>query len=172
MKLLITGGSGFIGLNAVERFSRTAKSILNLDRNRPEPPNHRPFWQKTDLLDRSALMEKVQSFQPTHVLHLAARADCVETTTVEEGYRDNTDGTSNLLEVVASCPSIQRAVITSSQYVCGPGYSPKSDEDYSPATVYGASKVITARVNPRRQPAFLLDFNSTHERLGAVARPV
>jgi nucleoside-diphosphate-sugar epimerase len=146
MRLLITGGSGFIGLNAVERFRPTAKALLNLDRNCPEPLDHRPFWQKTDLLDRPSLKEKVYTFQPTHVLHLAARADCVETTTVEEGYRDNTDGTSNFLGVVASCPSIQRAVITSSQYVCGPGYSPKSDEDYSPTTVYGASKVITERL--------------------------
>ena len=146
MRLLITGGSGFIGLNAVERFCHTAKALLNLDRSCPEPPDHRPFWQKTDLLDRSALKEKVHSFQPTHVLHLAARADCVETTTVEEGYRDNTDGASNFLGVVASCPSVQRAVITSSQYVCGPGYVPKSDEDYAPATVYGASKVITERL--------------------------
>ena len=146
MRLLVTGGSGFIGLNAVERFSLTTEALLNLDRNCPEPPDHRPFWQKTDLLDRSALKEKVHSFQPTHVLHLAARADCVETTTVEEGYRDNTEGTSNFLSIVASCPSVQRAVITSSQYVCGPGYSPKSEEDYSPATVYGASKVITERL--------------------------
>jgi len=146
MRLLITGGSGFIGLNAVERFCRTAAALLNLDRACPEPPDHRAFWQKADLLDRPTLKENIRSFQPTHVLHLAARADCVETTTVEQGYRDNTDGASNFLEVVASCPSVQRAIITSSQYVCGPGYFPKSDEDYAPATVYGASKVITERL--------------------------
>jgi len=146
MRLLITGGSGFIGLNAVERFHNAAEALLNLDRNRPEPPDHRAFWQKTDLLDHFVLKKKVHAFQPTHVLHLAARADCVESTTVENGYRDNTDGTSNLLEVVASCSSVQRALITSSQYVCGPGYSPRSDEDYSPVTVYGASKVITERL--------------------------
>jgi len=52
MRLLITGGSGFIGVNAVEHFSVEAESILNLDRN---TPNHqvivffgkgRIFWMR------------------------------------------------------------------------------------------------------------------------------
>lgn len=146
MRLLITGGSGFIGLNAVDHFCRGTKALLNLDRNCPEPPDHRSFWQKADLMDLTSLKEAVHAFRPTHVLHLAARADCDEGTTVEEGYRDNTAGTEIFLQAIKTCPSIQKAVITSSQYVCGPGYQPKSDEDYAPATVYGASKVITEKL--------------------------
>jgi len=146
MRLLITGGSGFIGINAVQRFLERQASLLNLDRHPPEPTSHLPFWQKADLLDGATLAEKIQAFQPTHILHLAARTDCVEDTTVEDGYKENTEGTSNLLKAIAGCPSIQRAIITSSQYVCGPGYQPRSDEDYLPATVYGASKVITEKL--------------------------
>lgn len=146
MRLLITGGSGFIGLNAVDYFLPRAEALLNLDRNPPEPAHHRNFWQRADLLDATGLRERVDAFQPTHVLHLAARSDCVENTTVDQGYRDNTLGTANFLQAIGTCSSIQRAVITSSQYVCGPGYQPKTDEDYSPATVYGASKVITERL--------------------------
>jgi len=154
MKILITGGSGFIGLNTVERFFSKAEALLNLDRNPPEPEHHRRFWQKSDLLDKELLARQVAAFRPTHVLHLAARTDCVETTTVELGYRENTDGVSNILAAIRSCPSIQRAIITSSQYVCGPGYQPKSDEDYSPATVYGASKVLTERLTRAAQLPF------------------
>jgi nucleoside-diphosphate-sugar epimerase len=145
MRLLVTGGSGFIGLNAVERFRSATEALLNLDRNPPEPSSHQTHWQKADLLDLGGLREKINAFRPTHVLHLAARADCDETTTVAEGYRDNTEGTTSFLEAIKGCRSIQRAVITSSQYVCGPGYVPKSEGDYAPATVYGASKVITER---------------------------
>jgi len=146
VRLIITGGSGFIGLNAVDRFHHKAEAILNLDRNCPEPRNHQDLWQKADLLDPLTLKQKVHAFRPTHVLHLAARSDCDEATTVDQGYRDNTLGTDNLLQAIKTCSSIQRAVITSSQYVCGPGYQPKSDEDYAPATVYGASKVITEKL--------------------------
>ncbi len=146
MRLLLTGGSGFIGLNTVERFFSKAEALLNLDRNPPEPQHHRQFWQKSDLLDSATLKECVHAFRPTHVLHLAARTDCVETITVEEGYKDNTQGSSNFLQAIATCPSVRRSIITSSQYVCGPGYQPKFDEDYCPATVYGASKVITEKL--------------------------
>jgi len=97
-------------------------------------------------LDAPNLTEKVFAFRPTHVLHLAARSDCDESTTVADGYRDNTDGTANFLRSLVACPSVQRAIITSSQYVCGPGYQPKSEDDYSPATIYGASKVITEKL--------------------------
>jgi nucleoside-diphosphate-sugar epimerase len=146
MRLLLTGGSGFIGCNAVQFFLPKVDALLNLDRNEPAPSSHKSFWQRTDLLDKELLARQVAAFRPTHVLHLAARTDCVETTTVELGYRENTDGVSNILAAIRSCPSIQRAIITSSQYVCGPGYQPKSDEDYLPATVYGASKVITEKL--------------------------
>ena len=146
MRLLLTGGSGFIGLNTVERFFSKAEALLNLDRNPPEPEHHRRFWQKSDLLDSATLKECVHAFRPTHVLHLAARTDCVETITVEEGYKDNTQGSSNFLQAIATCPSVRRSIITSSQYVCGPGYQPKFDQDYCPATVYGASKVITEKL--------------------------
>ena len=135
MRLLITGGSGFIGINAVDRFRERQASLLNLDRHPPEPASHLPFWQKADLLDGATLADKIHAFQPTHILHLAARTDCVEDTTVEDGYKVNTEGTSNLLKAIVGCPSIQRAIITSSQYVCGPGYQPRTDEDYFPATV-------------------------------------
>jgi nucleoside-diphosphate-sugar epimerase len=40
-------------------------------------------------------------------------------------------------------------LITSSQYVCRPGYQPLNDEDYCPHTVYGWSKVETERATRR-----------------------
>ncbi|HYR58884.1 MAG TPA: NAD-dependent epimerase/dehydratase family protein, partial [Chthoniobacteraceae bacterium] len=67
-------------------------------------------------------------------------------TTVEQGYRVNTDGTRNVLAAIKATPSIRRAIITSSQFVCGPGYAPKHDEDFHPVTVYGQSKVIAEQL--------------------------
>jgi nucleoside-diphosphate-sugar epimerase len=146
MKLLLTGGSGFIGTNVVDWFQGSEYQILNLDVNPPRNPKHLESWSPCNILEAADLTQKVHSFRPSHVLHLAGRTDCDETTTVESGYRDNTIGTANFLSAIRDCPSIQRAIITSSQYVCGPGYQPKSDEDYLPATVYGASKVITEKL--------------------------
>jgi nucleoside-diphosphate-sugar epimerase len=84
-------------------------------------------------------------FGPQWLFHLAARADCDETTTVELGYPANTTGSINVLAAAADCPALERVLVTSSQYVCRHGYQPSGDEDYSPHTVYGSSKVETER---------------------------
>jgi nucleoside-diphosphate-sugar epimerase len=49
----------------------------------------------------------------------------------------------------SSCPDLERVLVTSSQYVCRPGYRPSNDEDYCPHTVYGQSKVETERITRR-----------------------
>ncbi len=90
-----------------------------------------------------ALATAFREFEPELVLHLAARADCDENTTVEAGYPVNTEGTRNVLDAIRVTPSVARSIITSTQFVCGPGPLPKSDTDYFPATVYGQSKVVT-----------------------------
>src|SRR5947209_14183247 len=146
MRILITGGSGFIGTNAIEAFSKHANAILNYSIHTPLNPAHMPYWHAGDILDPVATTAAFRELQPDRVLHLAARAECDEKTTVEEGYRANTEGTRNVLEAIRTTPSVQRAIITSSQFVCAPGRLPKNDADYFPETVYGESKVITEKL--------------------------
>jgi len=146
VRILVTGGSGFIGTNLVEDLRRSGTKVLNLDLRPPLCSAHLPFWQKGDILDRASLVGIFSRFEPTAVVHLAARTDCVENTTVEEGYRSNTEGTANVIEAIKSTPSVSRLVITSTQYVCRPGHVPQHDEDYAPHTVYGQSKVHAERL--------------------------
>src|SRR5437868_14247926 len=121
MKLLITGGSGFIGTNAIEVFSNAGATILNYSLHPPLNPEHQQYWVKGDILNAAAVKAAFEKFQPDRVLHLAARAECDENTTVEDGYRVNTDGTQNVLDAIRGTRSVQRVIITSSQFVCGPG---------------------------------------------------
>jgi GlcNAc-P-P-Und epimerase len=146
MKLFITGASGFIGTNLVEELIHRKMGFLNFDLQKPLNPQHQLYWKKGSILDQKSLVSAVQEFQPDAVIHLAARAECDETTTVEMGYRANTEGVAHLLEAVRACPSVQRLVVVSSQFVCGPGYQPKHDEDFHPVTIYGQSKVITEQL--------------------------
>jgi nucleoside-diphosphate-sugar epimerase len=146
MKILITGGSGFIGTNLVTHALSRGDEVLNIDASTPLNPEHNPVWRKLNIMDPEELTRAMQEFRPDWVIHLAARTDCDELTTVERGYRVNTDGVSNLLAAIKVTPGIDRVVITSSQYVCGPGYLPQHDEDYAPHTVYGQSKVVTEQL--------------------------
>lgn len=146
MRVLITGGSGFIGTNAMEVWLPLGHTILNYSHQPPLNPEHAPFWQEGDILDSAMTTETFQRFAPEAILHLAARAECDEKTTVETGYRVNTDGTRHVLEAIRATPSAKRAVITSTQFVCAPGRLPQNDRDYFPETVYGASKIITEKL--------------------------
>lgn len=146
MRIFLTGGSGFIGTNLMRRLLKDGHAVRDYSGHEPRDTGLREFTTVGDILDGKALMEALVSFRPEVVMHLAARTDCVETVTVEEGYRANTEGTANFLEAVKAATTVRRAVIFSSQYVCGPGYQPKHDEDYAPVTVYGQSKVITEKL--------------------------
>jgi nucleoside-diphosphate-sugar epimerase len=146
MKVLITGGSGFIGTNLFDAFTDTGSTLLNYSLHPPLNPEQIQYWRAGDILDEPATTAVFREFQPDRVIHLAARADCDENTTVEAGYRINTEGTRNVLAAIRVTPSVQHTIITSSQFVCAPGRLPQSDTDYFPETVYGQSKVITEKL--------------------------
>jgi nucleoside-diphosphate-sugar epimerase len=139
MRILVTGGSGFIGTNFMAHEAAQGATLLNIDWNPPLDAGQRGWWREVDIMDRAAVQAAFDAFKPTHVVHFAARTDTDEPTDVD-AYRQNHEGTRILLDVVKHCASVERIIVTSTQFVCEAGYQPKHDMDFKPFTVYGESK--------------------------------
>ena len=135
---MVTGGSGFIGTHFIERLCGGDVEILNVDGKAPNIDAHRAFWQCCDIKHHEDLLEIFSRFAPTHVLHLAAKANLNGRTIAD--FPDNTAGTQSVVDCVRATPSVKRYMHTSTQYVVRPGVFPESDEYLLPYTPYGESK--------------------------------
>ena len=143
-RIIITGGSGFIGTNLVEYYRKNNWTIKNVDINPPVVQEHYEYWQKVDINDKTLLNEAVSKFEPDFIIHLAARTDLAGRTIND--YGTNIQGVSNLIDSIEKCSSIKRVIVASSMLVCKSGYRPVDDSDYQPDTTYGESKVQTERL--------------------------
>ena len=138
---LVTGGSGFIGTNVIDACVEAGITVANLDLRAPKKNAHNMFWLQGDVLDKEALRRAIVDFRPRVVVHLAARTDLDETQSLR-GYAVNYDGTGNVIEAVKENSGVERIVFVSSMLVTRPGHVPRADDEYSPHTLYGESKVL------------------------------
>jgi nucleoside-diphosphate-sugar epimerase len=144
-RILVTGGSGFIGTNLVEYLSSKEHDVLNFDIVEPRNKSHQNKWFKGDVLNSKDLENCINSFNPEYVVHLAARTDLDERKELK-GYAANIEGVQNIVYVINSSPNIRRTIYASSRMVCRIDYIPKSFDDFCPPNLYGESKVIGEKI--------------------------
>ncbi|MDO8505518.1 MAG: NAD-dependent epimerase/dehydratase family protein [bacterium] len=123
MKILITGGSGFIGSHVVERLLARGIRVRIYDLIYPEFIKQLPEDQK-DLVDhyQGSLLEedriRLASSGMDAIFHLAAVADVNEIAKDPKyAQRINNEGTFNILETARMNPSISRVIFASTIWV-------------------------------------------------------
>lgn len=139
MRVLVTGGSGFIGTNLITTLLHDGAKVLNLDIVEPRIPSHRGCWENVNILDHARFSSRWAEFNPTHVYHLAATTDL--NGKEQNYYATNIEGVRNVANLLISDPNVTRCVFASSRLVCDISYYPENDTDYYPTTTYGESKV-------------------------------
>lgn len=140
-KILVTGGSGFIGTNLVEYFSLKGHNVLNYDIKKPKNEIYLKNWIQGDILDEINLKQCFENFNPEYVVHLAARTDLNENRSLK-GYAANIEGVENVVNLINSSVSVKRVIYASSRMVCKIDYIPKDFNDFCPPNLYGESKMI------------------------------
>ena len=145
MKIVVTGGSGFIGTNYIDYILKEEKAeILNIDKVPPKKKSHRRFWKECDILNDKEMKNIITSFNPDYLIHLAANVR-TDLTDIND-FNENIQGVENIVEACRHTENLKRVVFASSRLVCQVGYYPKNDTDFKPNTAYGESKVIGEKI--------------------------
>lgn len=144
MKVLVTGGSGFIGSHVVDKLRDRGIEVRVFDMVMPTFRKDIEFYQGS-LLDLEALRMALNSIDA--VYHLAAIAD-VKQVYEEPYYAEsiNVRGTINLLEAVRRSTGTKRVIYGSTTWVYSEATEQYVDEHTPirpPAHFYTATKVAS-----------------------------
>lgn len=144
MRVLVTGGSGFIGANLTKKLVGEGHKVTNYDVH--EPPGKLPGanWVRGDILDAAALWGAYEKSDPEVVFHLAARTDLRGKSLSD--YAANMQGTQNVIDAGRKLAKPIHTFYTSSRLVFAVDHQPSHQFDYKVSTVYGESKVESERL--------------------------
>jgi UDP-glucuronate 4-epimerase len=128
MRILVTGGAGFIGSHLVDVLTARGDNVVVIDdfNDFYDPEIKRSNLQKTsakilsvDICDQDRVNTIVEAERPDVIVHLAARAGVRPSVLCPELYlKTNIFGTFNLLEAAKRC-GVSKFVFASSSSVYG-----------------------------------------------------
>ncbi|HEV7580798.1 MAG TPA: NAD-dependent epimerase/dehydratase family protein [Mycobacterium sp.] len=170
-RVLVTGGSGFVGANLVTTLLDLGYSVRSFDRA-PSPLAPHPQLQvlQGDITDKAVCVQAVEGIDT--VFHTAAIIDLMGGASVSDEYRQrsfaiNVGGTQNLVDA-GQAAGVQRFVYTASNSVVMGGQNIAGGDETLPYTtrfndLYTETKVVAER--------FVLSQNGVGGMLTCAIRP-
>jgi len=151
MKILLTGGAGYIGATTVRSLLADGHQVVVYDNlckgHREALPPDVPLII-ADVADRPALDSALRQHQPEAVLHFAAFIEAGESMKEPERFfRNNSAGTLTLLEAMLA-NGVGKLIFSSTAALYGePSQIPIQETDaLNPTNAYGESKLLVERM--------------------------
>ena len=150
MKVLVTGGAGYIGSHTVRRLKQEGFEPVvldNLSKGHRQSVNGMQF-EECDLLDEAGLEKVFKSHKIEAVMHFAALSIVPESMKEPERYyRNNVSGSLNLFKAAMEA-DVENVIFSSTAAVYG---EPKTvpiteDSEEKPLNVYGRSKLMIEQI--------------------------
>ena len=146
MKLLVTGGAGYVGSHSVRTLLDEGHDVVVLDNL---STGHKWALQdceliSVDLRDETNLLRSIKNRGFDGVLHFAAKSLVGESKSQPAlYYQNNVGGTTNLVRAMQAA-DIQRLVFSSTAAIFGNPVSDLIDENHpkTPINVYGQTKLV------------------------------
>ncbi len=150
MKILVTGGAGYIGSHVAKLLGKRGYEVLvidNLSTGHKEAVLYGNL-KIIDLADKKEINRVLKEFKPDAVMHFAAAIEVAESVeNPAKYYRNNTVNTLNLLEAMIE-NNIKSFIFSSTAAVYGmPEKVPvKEDVPLNPINPYGQSKAFVEKI--------------------------
>jgi UDP-glucose 4-epimerase len=147
VKVVVTGGAGFIGSHTVDLLIKNGHQVVVIDPKMDKSYlNNKAIYHFEDILNKEKINEIFHGFQPDAVIHLAAQVDVATSLSQPEKDIDiNLKGTIHILEQCRLYGS--KVIFASSAAVYGvPKQLPIAEEhEKNPLSIYGLSKLSAER---------------------------
>ena len=150
MRVLVTGGAGFVGSNVVAVTGDLGHEVVATARAAPPLPDPRCRYIAVDLLDRTAVLAAVAEVRPALIVHTAIWNDFAG---IYADRRRGWDSYVGVTQTLADAANAVRAVLatTSSDWVFD-GTQTMADESTpaNPVNYYGVLKAASELVTLER----------------------
>jgi len=151
MKVLVTGGAGYIGSVAVDALIAAGHEVAVLDNlymGHRAAVNPQAAFFEADLADRAAVDQVMGTFPPDSIMHFAAYSLVGES--VEDPFKYLGDNVSNAINLIDSAISqgVERFILSSTANLFDePETIPISEKErIVPGSPYGESKYFVERI--------------------------